>query len=218
MLAGTTSRRLFLPVSAMTGQGLDRLRARLETAAGSLREPGNTFSPGRRSRLHPCGLRRCGDGDSSLRVGSDRRPGADQPFRPHGAGAIVQRRVRRLRSRAQPTVGVRLRVRTSRRRRLGAAMSCSTPNCTRRRTASTPSSGSCQERKPNRPVVSGPPPSRSLGGRRAIVLLEDRPIAPGDEAEVQLALDRPIAAAVMDRYNPRHVGAADAGRRRLPQQ
>ena len=40
-----------------------------------------------------------------------------------------------------------------------------------------------------------------------IVLLKDGPIAPGDEAEVQLVLDRPIAAAAMDRYVVRDVSA-----------
>ena len=40
-----------------------------------------------------------------------------------------------------------------------------------------------------------------------IVLLRDGPIAPGDEAEVQLVLDRPIAAAAMDRYVVRDVSA-----------
>ena len=38
-----------------------------------------------------------------------------------------------------------------------------------------------------------------------IVPLKDGPIAPGDEAEVQLVLDRPIAAAAMDRYVVRDV-------------
>jgi selenocysteine-specific elongation factor len=40
-----------------------------------------------------------------------------------------------------------------------------------------------------------------------IVLLKDGPLAPGDEAEVQLVLDRPIAAAAMDRYVVRDVSA-----------
>src|ERR1700689_680538 len=40
-----------------------------------------------------------------------------------------------------------------------------------------------------------------------IVPLKDGPIAPGDEAEVQLVLDRPIAAAAMDRYVVRDVSA-----------
>src|SRR5271169_6306248 len=40
-----------------------------------------------------------------------------------------------------------------------------------------------------------------------IVLLKDGPIAPGDEAEVQLVLDRAIAAAAMDRYVVRDVSA-----------
>jgi selenocysteine-specific elongation factor len=40
-----------------------------------------------------------------------------------------------------------------------------------------------------------------------IVLLGDKPIAPGEEAHVQLVLDRPIAAAAMDRYVVRDVSA-----------
>ena len=40
-----------------------------------------------------------------------------------------------------------------------------------------------------------------------IVLLDDGPIAPGDEADVQLVLDRPIAAAAMDRFVVRDVSA-----------
>ena len=40
-----------------------------------------------------------------------------------------------------------------------------------------------------------------------IVLLKEGPIAPGDEAEVQLVLDRPIAGAAMDRYVVRDVSA-----------
>jgi selenocysteine-specific elongation factor len=40
-----------------------------------------------------------------------------------------------------------------------------------------------------------------------IVLLGDKPIAPSDEADVQLVLDRPIAAAAIDRYIVRDVSA-----------
>ena len=40
-----------------------------------------------------------------------------------------------------------------------------------------------------------------------IVLLDEEPIAPGDEADVQLVLDRPIAAAAMDRFVVRDVSA-----------
>ena len=40
-----------------------------------------------------------------------------------------------------------------------------------------------------------------------IVLLKDGPLAPGDQTEVQLVLDRPIAAAAMDRYVVRDVSA-----------
>ena len=40
-----------------------------------------------------------------------------------------------------------------------------------------------------------------------IVLLGDRPVAPGDGAHVQLVLDRPIAAAAMDRYVIRDASA-----------
>jgi selenocysteine-specific elongation factor len=40
-----------------------------------------------------------------------------------------------------------------------------------------------------------------------IVLLKDGPLAPGDKAEVQLVLDRPIAAAAMDRYVVRDASA-----------
>lgn len=40
-----------------------------------------------------------------------------------------------------------------------------------------------------------------------IVILKDGAIAPGDEAEVQLVLDRPMAAAAMDRYVVRDVSA-----------
>jgi selenocysteine-specific elongation factor len=40
-----------------------------------------------------------------------------------------------------------------------------------------------------------------------IVLLEDEPIAPGATADVQLVLDRPIAAAISDRYVIRDVSA-----------
>jgi selenocysteine-specific elongation factor len=40
-----------------------------------------------------------------------------------------------------------------------------------------------------------------------IVLLGDKPIAPSEEADVQLVLDRPIAAAAMDRYIVRDVSA-----------
>jgi selenocysteine-specific elongation factor len=40
-----------------------------------------------------------------------------------------------------------------------------------------------------------------------IVLFDDRPLAPGEEANVQLALDRPIAAAAHDRFVLRDVSA-----------
>jgi selenocysteine-specific elongation factor len=40
-----------------------------------------------------------------------------------------------------------------------------------------------------------------------IVLFDDRPIAPGEEADVQLVLDRPIAAAAHDRFVVRDVSA-----------
>jgi selenocysteine-specific elongation factor len=40
-----------------------------------------------------------------------------------------------------------------------------------------------------------------------IVLFDDRPIAPGEEANVQLALDRPIAAAAHDRFVVRDASA-----------
>ena len=40
-----------------------------------------------------------------------------------------------------------------------------------------------------------------------IVLLDEEPIAPGDEADVQLVLDRPIAAAATDRFVVRDVSA-----------
>jgi selenocysteine-specific elongation factor len=40
-----------------------------------------------------------------------------------------------------------------------------------------------------------------------IVLFDDRPIAPGEEANVQLVLDRPIAAAAHDRFVLRDVSA-----------
>jgi selenocysteine-specific elongation factor len=40
-----------------------------------------------------------------------------------------------------------------------------------------------------------------------IVLFDDKPIAPGDEANVQLVLDRPIAAAAHDRFVVRDVSA-----------
>jgi selenocysteine-specific elongation factor len=40
-----------------------------------------------------------------------------------------------------------------------------------------------------------------------VVLLGDKPISAGEEAEVQLVLDRPIAAAAMDRYVVRDVSA-----------
>jgi selenocysteine-specific elongation factor len=40
-----------------------------------------------------------------------------------------------------------------------------------------------------------------------IVLFDDKPIAPGEEADVQLVLDRPIAAAAHDRFVVRDVSA-----------
>ena len=47
--------------------------------------------------------------------------------------------------------------------------------------------------------------SAEAGAR--IVLFDDRPIAPGEEADVQLVLDRPIAAAAHDRFVLRDVSA-----------
>jgi selenocysteine-specific elongation factor len=47
--------------------------------------------------------------------------------------------------------------------------------------------------------------SAEVGAR--IVLLGDKPIAPNEEADVQLVLDRPIAATAMDRYVVRDVSA-----------
>jgi selenocysteine-specific elongation factor len=40
-----------------------------------------------------------------------------------------------------------------------------------------------------------------------VVLLEDKPLTPGEEADVQLVLERPIAAAVLDRFVIRDVSA-----------
>src|SRR6202042_3285053 len=47
--------------------------------------------------------------------------------------------------------------------------------------------------------------SAEAGAR--IVLFDDKPIAPGEEADVQLVLDRPIAAAAHDRFVLRDVSA-----------
>ena len=47
--------------------------------------------------------------------------------------------------------------------------------------------------------------SAEAGAR--IVLFDDKPIAPGEEANVQLVLDRPIAAAAHDRFVVRDVSA-----------
>ena len=53
-----------------------------------------------------------------------------------------------------------------------------------------------------------PPPTSAA----RVVLLGDAPIAPGDEALVQLVLERPIAAAAGDRFvAARHHGAAHIG-------
>ena len=223
MIGGTTlAHAEVLPVSAMTGQGVDALRAHLEAAPGrcAIRSQGTRFRLAVDRVFTLVGRRRCGDRDGALRFGPYRRPGADQPIRAHGAGAIsCMRRTARPR-RAQQATAARStsRVRTSRKTRSGAAMSCSTPTCTRRRIASTPLLASCPAKRSRSAsgFRSASITARRKSGAR-IVLLDDRPIAPGDEAEVQLVLDRPIAAAAHGPLcRPRRIGAANAGRRRVP--
>ena len=212
MLAGTTLAHAdVLPVSAMTGQGLDRLRGRLETAAGSLRDR----SPGTRFRL-----------------------AVDRVFTLAGIGVVATGTVLsgsvRIGDRVQISPsGLMARVRSVHAQNAEAEIARAADRCAlnlagpdiekeaigRGDVVLDPELHAPTDRidallrllpSEKKPIGQWFPVRLHHGASEAgarIVLLEDGPIAPGDEAEVQLALDRPIAAAVMDRYIIRDASA-----------
>ena len=89
-----------------------------------------------------------------------------------------------------------------------AATWCSIRRCTRRPIVSTRCCGCLPSEE--KPIGQWFPvrlhhAAAEVGAR--IVLLDDKPIAPGAEADVQLVLDQPIAAGVHDRFVVRDVSA-----------
>ena len=195
-----------VPVSAVTGAGLDALRRPLDaalarTTARAARWP---LPPGGRPLLHagrrsaPPSPARCCRARSASTTASWSAPSG------------LEARVRSIHAQNQPVeqgeAGPALRARAERaaasaRRPCGAAMSCSTRRCTRRPRASTPACA-CWPRSRGRSAsgsrsrcTTRPPRCRAASSCCAT-----QPISPGETDYVQLVLERPIAAAAGDRF------------------
>ena len=210
-----------LPVSALTGRGIDELRHHLIDAATVTRSRSSDgrfrLAVDRVFTLAGVGVVVTGTVLSgSVHVGDQVR---GQPIRPVGPGALAACPEHARSRPGEPATGVRSisPAPISPGMRSVAAMSSSTPSCTHRRIASMRSCACCKnESKPIGqwfPCACTMPPPRS---GHASSCSATSPIEPGASADVQLVLDRPIAAVVPDRYRRAgRFGTTDARRRHI---
>ena len=212
MIAATTLAHAdVLTVSALTGAGVDALRANLEKAAGAVRDR----RAGRRFRLavdRVFSLSGVGVVATGTVLSGSVHLGDRIQLSPCGLFA----RVRSLHAQNRPTDTAQAGER--------CALNLSGPGITKdaiRRgdVALDPELHAPTDRidaririlpTEKKPVGQWFPvrlhhASADAGAR--IVLFDDKPIAPGEEADVQLVLDRPIAAAAHDRFVVRDASA-----------
>ncbi len=212
ILADTTLAQAdVVPVSAITGEGLGVLRSRLETAAGSLADR----APGTRFRLaidRVFTLAGVGVVVTGTILSGSVRVGDRVQISPSGLGA----RVRSLHAQNAPAEMARAGDRCA----LNLAGSGVEKGAmSRGDVALDPELHAPTERidarlrvllTERKPISQWFPvrlhhAAAEVGAR--IVLLGDKPISPGELADVQLVLDRPIAAATHDRFVLRDVSA-----------
>ena len=212
MIAPTTlAQAEIMTVSALTGEGVDKLRAHLEEASGAVRDE----SAGKRFRLaidRVFTLSGVGVVATGTVMSGSVHVGDRIQLSPSGVFA----RVRSLHAQNQPADAAHAGER--------CALNLSGPGITKdaiRRgdVALDPELHAPTDRidarirllpTEKKPVGQWFPvrlhhAAAEAGAR--IVLFDDKPIAPGDEANVQLVLDRPIAAAAHDRFVVRDVSA-----------
>ena len=204
-----------LPVSAVTGEGIDALRERLDglRRATATARGGRPLPPRGRSLASrwpaparwspaPCLSGRVAVGDAVVVSPSGLEARVRSLHAQNRAGRAGRRR-RALR----PGPGGRRHHQGGDR---AAATWCSIRRCTRRPTASTRGCACCRsEAKPiGQWMPVRLPPWRRPTWRRAWSCCASEPIAPGETELVQLVLDRPIAAAAGDRFVIRDTSAS----------
>jgi selenocysteine-specific elongation factor len=212
LIAATTlARAEVMPVSALTGAGVDALRAHLEVAAVAVRDRRG----GRRFRLavdRVFTLSGVGIVATGTVLSGSVHLGDRIQLSPSGLFA----RVRSLHAQNRPADAAHVGER--------CALNLAGPGVTkdaiwRGDVALDPELHAPSDRidarirvlpTEKKPVGQWFPvrlhhASAEAGAR--IVLFDDKPIAPGEEANVQLVLDRPIAAAAHDRFVVRGVSA-----------
>ncbi len=212
VIAGTAlAHAEIMPVSALTGAGVNALRARLEEAAGAVRDR----IAGRRFRLaidRVFTLSGVGVVATGTMLSGSIALGDRIQLSPSGLFA----RVRSLHAQNRPAEAAHAGERCA----LNLAGPGVTKDAIRRGdVALDPELHMATDRidarirvlrTETKPVGQWFPvrlhhAAAEAGAR--IVLFDDRPIAPGEEADVQLVLDRPIAAAAHDRFVVRDVSA-----------